>query len=47
MKSTLNINSTIPNLNNMRFKALQENMAFEKDNLIELSTLTQGYVHFD
>jgi hypothetical protein len=47
IKFTLNINSIIPNLNNIRFNALQENMAFEKDKLIEMSTLTQGYIHFD
>jgi hypothetical protein len=27
--------------------SLQENAAFQKVNLIEMFTLTQGYVHFD
>jgi hypothetical protein len=30
-----------------REDTLQKNVIFQKANLIEMSTLTQGYVHFD
>jgi hypothetical protein len=42
-----NLNLVFWNLWNMQVFTLQENATFHKVNLTKVSTLTQGYVHFD